>query len=107
MTITLDIYDAASFVLAKEFAKVIHAKVIDVHLGAIGTPRVASDIFADSYRKMQAAIRSIPDPGDRRFFKFSVGEEFKRLRKERGTLPTTRAHVAAVEAYRNSLPKAA
>lgn len=89
--------------LADVFAQQIHARVIEMHLWTCDhvfhTPEAPWAVKEPSERfnEVCAAIRSLrPGSRERREFIFTVGWYFKKIRKERGTLPKWQDSLARV-----------
>lgn len=100
MNITLSSQQTHS--LAGEFAATIHARVISKHLDMVDEAHRRLTLkypFNGGYADMQAAIRSITDPRERKDFVFTIGFLFKRLREEKGTDIRGRDYVARVRAF--------
>ena len=96
--------------LAKACAKEIHGRVVQMHLKASWGihPSDAGEcpykpFRGDSYQEVQAAIRSIQDPLERRLFIGMVQGYFLELRAEKGTEPKWQDYVASVKAHAASL----
>ena len=89
--------------LAAQFAKALHANLIELHLRAVDlldgkTPATPS--FGSDIAEIRQAIASISDRRERRCFIVALRHLFHEIRRERGTEPTSRAYVAHVLAYR-------
>jgi hypothetical protein len=87
-----------AFELADIAASRIHANPINLHYVALKNERLSAFDRAQ-ISEVRALISSIPDKWDRTDFIGHVRYLFKKLRDERGTVPTTRAYVAQVAAF--------
>jgi hypothetical protein len=90
---TITLSDMQVLAIAKDFAKTIHARVVNMHLrvtwgilpGDTGEcPYVPFPGDEDNFKDMQAALRSVTDPDARRMLVRHIRHYFHEMRDERG-----------------------